>query len=214
MDPLTHALAGSLIADALPFTRRLGPKAPLLAALAAAAPDLDMLPALIAKFPPESLAFGDLLDRTLVRQYHRAYTHSFLVTALASLPLGWLAWRWSGRRGRWWLWSILIALALFSHIVLDLVTPWGVRAWLPFSAERVVWGGRLALFNPSIMLVLGAVFVFNHVLRDSHADPEALPAPASWRRRTAALADRLAGSHLAGWLGVALITGRILIAGT
>ncbi len=214
MDPLTHALTGSLIADALPFSRRLGPKAPLVAAFAAAAPDLDMLPAIIANFPPESLSYGELLNRDLVRQFHRGYTHSFLVTALASIPLGWAAWRWSGRKGSWPLWSLLILLAFFSHIVLDIVTPWGVKAYLPFSAERAVWGGQFALFNPSIMIVLGLVFIFNHVLRDSHADsPDALPAPGTWRRRTGELVDRLVHSELLGLVGVALIAGRILIAG-
>ena len=214
MDPLTHALAGSLIADVLPFSRRLGPKAPLAGVIAAMAPDIDMLPAIVAKFPPKSLAIGDLLDWGLVRQFHRAYTHSFLTVALASVPLGWLAWRWSGKKGVWSQWSLLILLALFSHIVLDLVTIWGVRAYLPLSGERAVWGGNFRMFDPSIALALALVFIINHVPRNSPADPESrTPEPGGWRRCAVGLMDRLDGSTLVGWLGLALVAGRIIIAG-
>ncbi|MCL2000125.1 MAG: metal-dependent hydrolase [Planctomycetes bacterium] len=215
MELITHALAGSLVADSLPFSRRLGPKASMAAVLAAVAPDLDMLPAFIAKFPPEALSFSALFDWRLVRQYHRGYTHSFFVVFLVSLPLGWLAWRWSGRKGSWPAWALLIFPAPVSHIILDLITPWGVRAYLPFSEARVVWGGNFRMFDLTIMLVLGVVFILNHGIRESHACLESPPPePGGWRRCVAGLAAGLPKADQIGWLGLLAITGRILLAGS
>ncbi|MDR1520022.1 MAG: metal-dependent hydrolase [Planctomycetota bacterium] len=209
MDPLTHAMAGQMLADALPFARRLGGKAPMAAALIAMAPDLDLLPAILAGFPPvHNGRFWELFDRGLARRFHRGYTHSFFFAALASLPLGVLAWRWSGRRGRWLHWSLLALLALYSHIVLDIVNPYGTRAWLPFSGARVAWG-LLPLFNPSIMIMMGAVLLANHVFRDIHADPEKPPS-GGWRGRLASFTGRWPDGGKIAWIGLGLVTARLL----
>lgn len=213
MDALTHALAGTLVADALPFTRRLGRKAPLVAAIAAVAPDFDMLPAFIANFPPRSLDFFDLVNVEMLRLHHRAYTHAFFFIALACLPLGWLAWRWSGKRGVWPLWSLLVALAALSHTLLDMTTRWNVRIWLPFSNQPTTWSGPLGLFNPSIIAILAVVFVLNHVLREGCADAGDAPLPESGRRsRFADRLDRLASVTAVAWAGMILVVGRILLA--
>ncbi|MDR2392043.1 MAG: metal-dependent hydrolase [Planctomycetota bacterium] len=213
MDPMTHALAGQMIADALPFSGRLGEKAPLVAALAAMAPDVDLLPAIVAGFPPK-FAGGRLIARdwSLARRFHRAYTHSFFFVTLASPFLGWLAWRWSGRRGHWLHWSILVLLALYSHIILDLTNFFGVRAWLPFSAGRPAWA-LLPLLDPPIIAVLLGVLFLNHVFRNSYAGLEAAAIrPDTWRKRTAGRINRLLRSEHAAWIGLGLIAARILAA--
>ena len=213
MDPMSHALAGQMIADALPFSGVLGEKAPLVAALAAMAPDLDLLPAVVAGFPPTFA--GDrliVLDWSVARRFHRTYTHSFFFATLASPFLGWLAWRWSGRRGHWLHWSILVLLALYSHIVLDLTNSFGVRAWLPFSGGRPAWALLPLLDPPSIAVLLGVLFL-NHVLRNSYAGPETVAArPDSWRKRVAGRINRLIRRECAAWIGFALVTVRILAA--
>lgn len=214
MDPVTHALAGQLIADALPFSRRLGEKAPLVAALAAMAPDLDLAPAFLAKLPPIGFpqGFFDIFDSGLARRLHRGYTHSFFCVTLASPLLGWLAWRWSGRRGHWLHWTVIIVLALYSHIVLDMVNPYGVKAWLPFSGTMAALS-LLPLVDPPLIAILAAAFIFNHVLRDSYRDPEAPEEERGrWRKRLASFADRLAGPVPAACLGLALAAGRLAAA--
>lgn len=196
-----------MIADALPFTKSMGPKASMVTTLAAMAPDLDMLPAVIAKFPPTGLSFYGLMDRSLVNRFHRAWTHSVFITALASLPLGYLAWRWSGRRGRCWMWIVLILLAFYSHILLDLTNPWGVRAWLPFSDERPALS-LLPLTDIALLVIMATVFIFNHVLRHGHSHPDGSEPPA-WRRRTAELLSRLPFASRVGLVGAALAAARI-----
>jgi membrane-bound metal-dependent hydrolase YbcI (DUF457 family) len=210
---MTHALAGQMLADALPFSGRLGEKAPVVAALAAMAPDLDLLPAIIAGFPPKFVGNRLIvLDWLVAWRFHRAYTHSFFFVTLASPFLGWLAWRWSGRRGHWLHWSILILLALYSHIVLDLTNYAGVRAWLPFSADRPAWALLPLLDFPLIAILLG-VLLLNHVFRNSYAGPEtAVLRPDTWRKRAAGRINRLIRREYAAWAGLGLAAARIMAA--
>ncbi len=72
MDNLTHAITGALVCDAFPFIKQLGPKAPLAAAIIAAAPALDMVPAFIANFPPRAPSFHGLFDSACVNRLHSA----------------------------------------------------------------------------------------------------------------------------------------------
>lgn len=210
MDALTHALAGSLVADALPFTRRLGYRAQVVAVVAGMAPDLDLAIPFIANFPPRSLSFFGLLDARLVGIWHRSYTHSFFYVALASLVLARAAKRLAGGRGRWWQWALLICLAMYSHILLDLTNPWGVRCWLPFSDYREAWT-LMPLMDPFFTGLLGVVFIANHVLRtpfDDYQIPREL-----WRRlqnRTAPRLDRFMGVTALGWTAAFFLTLRVL----
>lgn len=209
MDNLSHFVTGALIADAIPFTKRLGPKAPMAAAIASASPDLDMLPAFIVNFPPTGLSFHGLFDMMTVMRYHRAYTHSFFYLALASVPLAYLAWRWSGRKGSW---LLLLLPAFFFHTILDLTNPWGVRAWLPFSDSRSAFN-VLPLTDLFILGVSLAVFLINHVFRDSYPDSDnPRPLRQEWRRRSAAWLDAHIGATMVGMIGLALVVGKIVYA--
>lgn len=212
MDSLTHALAGALICDAIPYTKRLGPKAPLAAAVLGAAPDADMIPAFIANFPPREFSFHGLFDMDTVMRYHRAYTHSFLYMALAAVPLAWLAWRWA-KKGSFWQWLPLFVAALFSHTILDLTNPWGVRAWLPFSPSRSAFN-VLPLYDLFIIAVGAATLLLNHAFRDSYPEDPGNPAPYrhAWRARSAALLDCVAPATAVGMIGLALVTGHVALA--
>ena len=137
MDPLTHAASGAVAMLAL---RRRPPRAVLAGALAAAAPDIDIL-------------FGNDPLTTLL--LHRGITHALpavpvfaLLLALAALPL--LRKDASGRiylssssPGRWGfpaVWLCMVCMLLL-HIWLDCVTTYGTLIFLPFSAERVRLNG-------------------------------------------------------------------------
>lgn len=133
MDPITHAASGAVAMLAL---RRRPPRAVLAGALAAAAPDIDIL-------------FGNDPLTTLL--LHRGITHALpavpvfaLLLALAALPLLrggssdriYLS---SSSPGRWSFPAIWLCMAcmVLLHIWLDCVTTYGTLIFLPFSAERV-----------------------------------------------------------------------------
>jgi hypothetical protein len=97
---------------------------------------------------------------------------------------------------------------LYSHIVLDIVNPYGTRAWLPFSGARAAWG-LLPLFNPSIMIIMGAVLLANHVFRDINADPKK-PPPGGWRGRLASFTGRWPSGAQTAWIGLGLVAARLL----
>lgn len=137
MDPITHAASGAVAMLAL---RRRPPYAVLAGALAAAAPDIDIL-------------FGNDPLTTLL--LHRGITHALpavpvfaLLLALAALPLLrsgssdriYLS---SSSPGRWSFPAVWLSMAcmLLLHIWLDCVTTYGTLIFLPFSAERVRLNG-------------------------------------------------------------------------
>ena len=205
MDSLTHALTGSLVADMLPFTRRLGARAQIAAVVAGMAPDLDMAVPFIANFPPKAFTFQGLLDQRLAALFHRTYTHSFFYTLVACLLLAGPIRRLLGGRGAWWQWAALLWLAIASHILLDITNPWEVRCWLPFSREGEAWT-LMPLLDPFFTGLLALVFVANHALRDPF--PES--APLSPRREAVARRlDRLAGIATVAWIAAALLLVRV-----
>lgn len=133
MDPITHAASGAVAMLAL---RRRPPRAVLVGALAAAAPDIDIL-------------FGNDPLTTLL--LHRGITHALpavpvfaLLLALVALPLLrggssdriYLS---SSSPGRWSFPAVWLCMAcmVLLHIWLDCVTTYGTLIFLPFSAERV-----------------------------------------------------------------------------
>ena len=119
--PLGHFLVGLALAEGLARDRQEFRHAPWLAAVACA-PDLDVVPGLLA---------GDL------SRFHHGVTHSlaaamlFAGTAIAVL-------RWLGHRASW-RWFFLIAALYASHSALDAVTldnsdPRGMPILWPWSS--------------------------------------------------------------------------------
>ncbi len=209
MDNLTHALTGTLVCDALPFTQRLGSKAPWAAAFVAAAPDLDMLPAIIANFPPTTFSRRALFAGEWVRRFHRAESHSLFLYALIFIPLAYLAWRWSRKQGSLRQWALLVLICLLSHTFLDLNNRYGIRPWLPFSDARYALG-IFSLFDVPLLIILGAVFILNHVFRNGYRDPlDSPPSAPSWRTRTSAWLNTRASVTAVGMIGVSVVAGRI-----
>jgi inner membrane protein len=123
MDTVTHALAGTLIAQA-GFRQRIGPVATVALTLSAAAPDLDALPR--------------LGDTAFYLTHHRGITHSFAGGAVVALLLAAVLYRLSAYK-RYWHLAGLCYLGVLSHIGLDLFTSYGTRVFLPFNDQRIAW---------------------------------------------------------------------------
>lgn len=124
MDNLTHTMAAILLSRA--GLDRLAPRAVVTLALAANAPDLDVVAA----------AWGSLA----YLRHHRGLSHAVvalpILAALVALVVRLLAGRKEFRWGR----VYLLALAgAASHLMLDFSNLYGVRPWLPFSSSWYSW---------------------------------------------------------------------------
>lgn len=140
MDNLTHSLVGLLIARAAP-----GPAVPRAAALcvvAANIPDVDIV---------------SMFDPATYLVYHRHITHAVVaipfMAALAVLLVNFRGAR-VGRPALWKQWALALAAA-GSHVVLDMMNSYGVRLWLPFSAEWSSWD-LFFIIDPLIWAMLAA----------------------------------------------------------
>ncbi len=139
MDPVTHGLAGAVIAEA-GFTRHLGTRCRYALAGSAMFPDIDIiyrfqgLPTYIAN--------------------HRGITHSFLGLIFSGILIGALFARFDEER-RYLPWIAATWVALFSHQILDLITSYGTVVLYPFSTARYYfdWVFILDLFLTGILLV-------------------------------------------------------------
>lgn len=166
MDPVTHLAAGLLTAQALEPDRRKRWPLTLLCGVAATIPDID---AATGYFGLESYL-----------RHHRGITHSVFVLPFFALLLAWAARR-SGARltlARAW---TAAALALATHIFLDVVTAFGTQALLPFSDARVSFEGVFVV-DPAFTLALFACVLLGRGL------PSPALASAGASRRTYALA--------------------------
>src|SRR5438132_8445371 len=119
MDNLTHTAIGLFLARA--GLRRLSPYATPMILLAANAPDVDIL----------SASRGSLN----YLHFHRHMTHSLIaMPVMALIPV--LLVRFVGRKQVHWAGAFFAALiAVASHLLLDLTNVYGIRLFLPFSAE-------------------------------------------------------------------------------
>ena len=149
MDPVSQAALGAVVGQVAGH-RRLGYRAAVIGALAGAAPDLDVLFSL----------GGDYFDQLVL---HRGFTHSLLFAPLFGPLLGWLVWHIERARGmaahddpgRLRAWMIVIALALLSHPLLDVLTPYGTQLLQPFSDARFAINA-MPIVDPVYTVLLGA----------------------------------------------------------
>jgi hypothetical protein len=94
---------------------------------------------------PDSDVFRDIFSRNdlLMITWHRSLTHSLLLLPIFSLLLAALT-QWIGRKFGWDLppfatLTILYAVGIFSHVLLDLVTTFGTMVWSPLAWTRPAW---------------------------------------------------------------------------
>jgi len=120
MDTLTHALMGAAIAQLGP-ARRVGNRALGAGVLIALIPDIDV---------PVGHWLGDAAALT----FHRGITHSILFTLALAPLIGLLLQRWWRKDGiSWRNCTLFSAAVLFSHLLLDSFTSYGIQLLLPFS---------------------------------------------------------------------------------
>jgi len=146
---VTHLLAGACIARAALNRKTMLATATVILALAAEAPDLDVLARL------KSPVFGFAHDR--------GFTHSFLGVALVAAAVVcflYAVWRFARRWGkaphlapRWGLLFVFSYLAGLSHILLDFTDNYGVRPYWPFSDRWYSWDIAV-LADPAVTVVL------------------------------------------------------------
>lgn len=128
MDPITHGITGALLGKGF-FSKRAHRVAIFSATLGAVFPDIDVF------YRPR--------DPMGIIKYHRNITHSFVCLPLFALLLAGLT-RWVARRLKlespsFWLLTLIYAVGIASHIILDGMTSFGTRIWAPISEERVAW---------------------------------------------------------------------------
>ncbi|MGH7838606.1 MAG: metal-dependent hydrolase, partial [Candidatus Binataceae bacterium] len=130
MDTITHGIAGALIGKGY-FSERGGKVATFALTLGAVFPDCDV----VADFLSH--------DPLAIVKYHRGITHSFVGLPFFAAALAWLTRRvarWLGMDSpSWSMLTLIYAISIASHILLDGLTSFGTRMWTPISQRRVAW---------------------------------------------------------------------------
>jgi inner membrane protein len=150
VDPISQAALGAVTGQAVGHAR-LGMRAAVAGAAAGALPDIDVLFSI----------GGDYFDQLVV---HRGITHSLFFAPVAGPALGALIWWWERCRlltpepgapdlGRLGTWMLVVSLALLSHPLLDLMTPYGTQLLLPFSDTRFAINA-MPIIDPAYTLIL------------------------------------------------------------
>jgi membrane-bound metal-dependent hydrolase YbcI (DUF457 family) len=143
MDTFTHGIVGALIGKAFfadePSRAASWREPPQTAGRVA------ILSATIgAMFPDVDVFAGPLANNSLaLMTWHRNITHSVIMLPLWAVALAGLTF-WAARRLRWPAptFSDLVAIyavAVGSHILLDVMTSFGTMVWSPLSYSRVAW---------------------------------------------------------------------------
>ncbi|MBI2901160.1 MAG: metal-dependent hydrolase [Planctomycetes bacterium] len=139
MDAITHGLVGGLIARLGP-TEKLGGSATAVGVAAAVLPDIDY--ALFVAGPGAYYC------------HHRETTHSLLGGIAMATIVAVLANAATGRKAFAAFWGVAVA-GFLSHLVLDVLTPFGTLAFFPFSDRRLA-GDVLGLLDPWLSLIVFA----------------------------------------------------------
>ena len=121
MDTLTHSLIGAISARAC--TENRSRSYLLVAALAAAFPDIDYL-------------LFWLNPYQFITEWHRGPTHSLLLLPIWALLLSVLFYLPMRRRASFMTLFLLCSLGLLSHIFADCITLYGIQLFAPISDQR------------------------------------------------------------------------------
>ena len=127
MDPISQAALGAVVAQAC-AQHKLGFRVVVAGAIAGAMPDLDVFIA------------GDYFANL---QTHRGITHSLFFAPVVGPVLGFSIYKLECiqsseliDRDRLNYWILAVFLAILSHPLLDVLTPYGTQLLLPFSNQR------------------------------------------------------------------------------
>jgi inner membrane protein len=175
MDSVSQAALGATIGVVVMGRAVPVWQAALAGAIVGTLPDLDV--------------FIDQGDEIRNMVLHRAETHALFWQALASPVIALMLATLTGTRGHLPRWLLMVLLGLLTHSLLDAMTVYGTRIWLPFSDEPVGLGS-LFIIDPlyTLPLLLGLLLAL--VIRTG-------------TRRRWATAGLLASTLYAGWSAAA-----------
>ena len=152
MDPITQGVVGAALAQTKGESKTFA-KAGVIGALAAMAPDLDVL-------------IRSSTDPLLVLEYHRQFTHSLLfipfgalICSLVFYPL--IANRWHLGFKAIYLWSFL---GFATHGLLDGCTSYGTQLLWPITDHRFSWD-IISVVDPLFTLPLLALILLSSILK-------------------------------------------------
>ncbi len=170
MDTITHGIAGALIGKAVFRGEELFAEHPMNRGriitwslmLGAIFPDSDVLRDFFSS------------DKLLIVTWHRSLTHSLVLLPLWALLLAGVTRAFTARR-KWEgpsfaALSAMYAAGILSHILLDLVTPFGTMIWSPLQWSRPAWD---LIFI--VDFTLTAIFLVPQLLAWAYAHPEKVP---------------------------------------
>jgi inner membrane protein len=149
MDSITQIALGATMGE-LALGRKIGARAALAGAICGTLPDLD--------------SFIPYQDAVATVTYHRSFSHSLIVLALASPVVAGLMSRLFRRvGGDWRLWWPLCFFALVTHPLLDLFTVYGTQLFWPIS-DYPFSGSTVFIIDPAYTVplatgVLAALFM-------------------------------------------------------
>jgi len=196
MDPITHGIAGVLLGKGY-FADRKGAIAIFALTLGAVFPDVDEV----------AVAFSH--DPLAIVKYHRGITHSFVAmpawAALLALGTVWAAKRLKIAAPSWAALTAIYIAGIASHIVLDGMTSFGTRMWLPISNARVAWD---VLFI--VDLAFTAVLLLPQLAAWTYSRPHGSRGRAAWSWVVLTILDfggwlaaRAFGAPFRLWLAIA-----------
>jgi inner membrane protein len=123
VDSITHTLTGAIIARAID-DEKIG--------------NWGSISGLAMGFFPDSDFILGLFNRQFYLEYHRDFTHSFLLIPFYALFFSWVFVKISRRPYFWRFYKICLPV-LFSHVILDLLTSYGTMIFSPFFEHRFSW---------------------------------------------------------------------------
>ncbi len=144
VDTFTQVVLGAAVGQAVGH-REIGNKAVLWGAIGGLLPDLDMV-------------VMPLFDPVTQLSWHRGISHGIPLMLLLSPLIGWIIHRVHGRAITVGKASLLVFLALFTHVLLDCFTTYGTGVFEPFSNYRVAWN-NLFVVDPlyTVPLLIGVL---------------------------------------------------------
>ena len=145
MDSITQIVLGAACGE-VAAGNKIGNKALLYGAIGGTIPDLDVF---VGRW-----LFNNEID---INAFHRGFMHSIVFAILASIILGWIVFKLydkgKRRHGTTNLmdWRRLFFWSIFTHPLLDSLTPYGTQLFLPFTDYRVALN-TISVVDPAYTL--------------------------------------------------------------
>ena len=154
--PVAHYGLGLLIAWVLGYRRKEGMKLAVLATI----PDLDVATTVLFELASYFMTMShDAYISWGYFAFHREFFHSiFFIILISGIIYAWT---------RDWKYTGAAALMQLSHISLDYITTWGLRAFFPISMERVSLNG-VGFFDAVFNIITALVVVAYIIYQVSH----------------------------------------------